>query len=101
MEVEFENADSKRYKKAKKKVVAIREFYYNLTCYCVVIPILAAVNITYMPDFLWFFFSLIGWGIGLVFHAIGAFDIKIFGRKWEERKLQEILERERNRNQSL
>lgn len=39
-----------------------------------------------------------GWGIGLVFHAMTAFGvIPFFGSDWEERKLKEFMEKDRER----
>lgn len=87
------------YLKAQKKAREIRSFYYNLMSYCVVIPILIAVNLIYTPEYYWFFFSMFGWGFGLLFHAMGAFDfMPFFGPKWEQRKLNELLEKERQKS---
>jgi hypothetical protein len=40
-----------------------------------------------------------GWGIGLFFHGITAFDaVPFFNREWEERKLKQFLEEEEHKN---
>lgn len=85
------------YYNAKKKVEALKGFYGSLISYCIVIPILIFVNLTYMPNFHWFWFSAGGWGFGLIMHGF-----KVFGytSNWEERKIQEILEKENNNKQT-
>jgi hypothetical protein len=46
------------------------------------------------PGNWWFYWVLLGWGIGLFFHAMGVFVFNKFpGKKWEERKIKEELER--------
>ena len=90
------SADRLLYQRAKKKVCEIRSFYINLFCYCIVIPFLIYINLTYSPEYQWFWFSAFGWGIGLTFHAIGAFNNNaILGENWERRKIQELMEKER------
>jgi len=82
------------YYRAKKRVEQLRGFYGSLISYCIVIPILIYINLTYMPKFHWFWFSAAGWGFGLLMHAF-----KVFGytSNWEERKIQEILRKEENK----
>lgn len=90
--------DKFAYERASKKVKEIRSFYINLACYCIVIPGLIAINLIYTPEYLWFFWSMAGWGIGLVFHAMTAFSVlPFFGSDWEERKLKEFMEKDRER----
>jgi len=90
--------DKFAYDRARKKVKEIRSFYINLACYCIVIPGLIAINLIYTPEYLWFFWSMTGWGIGLLFHAMTAFDIMpFFGSDWEERKLKEFMEKDKER----
>jgi len=40
---------------------------------------------------------MLGWGMGLIFHGFTVFG---YGKSWEERKIQEILEKEEKFNQS-
>lgn len=82
------------YYRAKKRVEQLKGFYGNLISYCCVIPVLAFINLTYMPQFQWFWFSACGWGFGLVMHA---FKVLGYGTDWEERKIKEILEKENNK----
>ena len=69
----------------------IKSFYGNLIAYCIIIPFLAIMNLITSPKNLWFFWPMLGWGIGLAAHGMGAFAI---GRNWEERKIREILEKQ-------
>lgn len=93
--------EERLYKKAKQKAAAIRSFYFNLTAYCVVIPILIFINLRFTPDFYWFVFSMLGWGTGLCFHGMGAFDWNPFlGKDWEARKIQELMEKENRKQQN-
>lgn len=90
--------ERQRYERAKKKVRSIRGFYVNLGLYCLIMPVLVYINLNYTPDFYWFFFSMAGWGLGILFHGMEAFGWNpFFGKDWEERKLKEILEKERNK----
>lgn len=83
------------YERARRKVKEIRGFYYNLLCYCIVIPVLIIINVTFTPEYQWFWFSLIGWGTGLLMHGLSAFGYTPFlGRSWEERKLRELMDKE-------
>ncbi len=45
-----------------------RGFRIHRNVYCSVIPLLAIINIIFIPDFFWFIFPLIGWGTGLSLH---------------------------------
>jgi two-component system LytT family sensor kinase len=80
------------YLEAQKRVKKIKEFYINLSCYCVVIPFLIFINLYTYSEFLWFFFPMLGWGIGLVFQA---FDVFGYGKNWEEKKIKEIMQKEK------
>ena len=88
--------EERLYRRAKKKVKELRGFYYHLICYITVIPLLIFINLMFTPEFLWFFFSLIGWGLGLAFHAMEVFGYNPFlGKNWEERKLKELMDKEK------
>ncbi|MFW5991030.1 MAG: 2TM domain-containing protein [Candidatus Nanoarchaeia archaeon] len=43
-----------------------------LTVYILVNTMLITINILYSPGEIWFFFPLLGWGIGLVSHYVGS-----------------------------
>ncbi len=87
-------SDNTAYYRAKKRVEELKGFYGNLISYCCVIPVLIFINLTYMPEFQWFWFSAAGWGFGLTMHAFKVFG---YSSNWEERKIQEILRKEENK----
>jgi sensor histidine kinase YesM len=87
-------SENTAYFRAKKRVEQLKGFYGNLISYCCVIPILIYVNLSYSPQFHWFWFSAAGWGFGLLMHAFQTFG---YGANWEERKIQEILNKEDNK----
>lgn len=45
-------------------------FQIHRTIYTIVIPVLTVLNIVLVPQFFWFFFPLVGWGLGLTMHYI-------------------------------
>ena len=91
METSTKYTENNAYYRAKKRVEELKGFYGNLISYCIVIPILIFVNLTYSPEFQWFWFSAGGWGFGLVMHALKVYG---YSSNWEERKIQEILRKE-------
>lgn len=89
-------SEYERYEEAKKQVKEIKGFYGHLLSYVIVISILAFINLYYTPEYLWFFWPMLGWGIGLFFHALGVFNfVPFFGKDWEERKINELMEKEK------
>jgi energy-coupling factor transporter transmembrane protein EcfT len=92
MEQEFTTAQ--KYILAKKRVEKIKGFYTHLTIYCFVIPIIIFANLKFEPHFHWFWFSLLGWGIGVIVHWFSVFGFNLlgFGKNWEDRKIKKIME---------
>jgi uncharacterized membrane protein len=91
---ETKNMEANAYVRAKKRVNELKAFYANLISYCCVIPFLIFINLTFSPGFHWFWFSTLGWGFGLIMHAFKAYG---YGSNWEERKIREIMEKDRNK----
>ncbi len=84
------------YIRAKKHVEELKGFYYSLLSYCLVIPFLIFINYRTSWHFQWFWFPMIGWGIGLAFHAYKVYvNDGIFGTDWEARKIKEFMEQEK------
>lgn len=84
----------KRYQKAKEKVEAIKGFYGNLFAYCIVIPSLAWLNY-HTTSFPWVVFPMLGWGLGVFLHGMEVYGYNpLWGKRWEERKLRELMEEE-------
>lgn len=83
------------YARAKERVEKLKAFYGNLVSYCCVIPILIFINLKTNAGFQWFWFPMLGWGMGLSFHAFEVFG---YGKSWEEKKIQEILNKDNDSN---
>ena len=98
MEMKYSEED--KYFLAKKKVGDIKGFYGNLASYVFVNAILIFVNLYTSPEYLWFFWLLLWWGIGVVFHGLRVFDLfPVLGKDWEEKKIKEFMEKEKwNKN---
>ncbi len=84
------------YQRAKDKVEQLKGFYGNLISYCVVIPFLIFINLR-TSNFQWFWFPMLGWGMGLTFHALETFG---YGKSWEERKIRELMNKEDNNSKN-
>ncbi|MFE3867940.1 histidine kinase [Flavobacterium sp. LS2P90] len=87
--------ENNEYHRAKDHVKKLKAFYGNLISYCCVIPFLIFINLSYGSNFQWFWFPLLGWGMGLTFHGLEIFG---YGKSWEERKINEILNKNRSNN---
>lgn len=88
------HSENPAYERAAKRVNELKGFYGNLISYCLVIPFLIFVNLYTSPQYQWFWWPMLGWGIGLASHGIAVFGIS---KDWEERQIQKILNKE-NRN---
>jgi hypothetical protein len=87
-----------KYIRAKKRVDNIKGFYSNLLSYCLIIPFLIFINLMTAPDHLWFWWPMLGWGIGIAFHGFGVFGNNLlFGKGWEDRKIKELMDEDNNR----
>jgi len=87
--------EKEKYKRAKERVEEIKSFYSHLFIYIIVILALFIINILTSREYLWFYWPLFGWGIGILFHAISVFGTNKFLRDWEERKIKELMEEEK------
>jgi hypothetical protein len=61
------------YQEAKKRAGAKLSLYIHLSAYIAVNTLLMVVNLSTSTQYLWFKWPLIGWGIGVFFHALGVF----------------------------
>ncbi|RBP30214.1 MULTISPECIES: 2TM domain-containing protein [Bacillus] len=83
------------YLRAKKRIENLKAFYIHLTVYILVNLMLFFINISSDSSKLWFLYPLGGWGIGIVIHGLTTFPFGIFGKKWEERKIKEYMEKDK------
>lgn len=88
--------EQERYEKARKRVEEIKGFYSHLIVYVLVNCGLIALNLLTTPESRWFYWPLIGWGIGLIAHAASVFGFAgLFGPEWEQKKIREIMEKDK------
>ena len=90
METKNIYSENMAFIRAKERVEKLKGFYGNLISYCCVIPLLILINIQ-SGGFQWFWLPVLGWGMGVSFHAFETFG---YGKSWEEKKIQEILNKE-------
>ena len=91
-----------RYYEALKKVKRIKGFYTHAFVYLIINLIFVVINIQNLDEgesyFQWHnFITAFFWGIGLLAHGLSVFlPGMILGNNWEERKIKELMEKEKN-----
>lgn len=53
-----------------------KDFYWHLSVYVIVNTALVIINLVSNDDVLWFIWPLLGWGVGILFHALSVFVFK-------------------------
>ena len=86
--------EAARYTQAQRRVRQKRDFYRNLTSYVFVNLLLFLINLFTSPGEWWFYWVLIGWGIGILAQARNVFAPR-FDSDWEERQIQAELRKNR------
>ncbi len=97
-----QHIEQERYERAAKRVKKIKGFYTHAAVYVIINIMIVIINIQNLNEgesyfkhenFLTAFF----WGIGLLAHGLSTFmpDF-ILGKDWEERKIKELMEKEKN-----
>ncbi len=86
------------YQKAKKRVEAKIGFYIHLAVYVVVNILLIIINLNTSSQYFWFKWPLIGWGIGLFFHALGVFVFS-GGSAIKEQLIEREMKKEASKKQ--
>ena len=86
--------ESMAYQRASKRVNDLKGFYSNLISYCLVIPFLIFINLRFSSAYYWFWWPMLGWGVGLILNAIKVFGIS---NNWEEKQIQKILNKQNSK----
>jgi hypothetical protein len=68
-------------------------FYIHLFIYICVIALLVVINLMTSSSYLWFKWPLLGWGIGVMFHALGIY-LFTSGHSTRERMIERELHRD-------
>ncbi len=83
--------EKERYERAKRRVRALRGFYGHLAIYALIMALLFFIDVSGGEDW-WFHWAAIGWGFAVAVHGISIFA---FGPGWEEKKIRETMEKEK------
>jgi hypothetical protein len=80
--------------KAAQQVEAIMGFYIHLVTFILVMASLLVVNWIATPDVWWVQWPFLGWGIGVVAHALFVFgSMPNFITNWQLRKIKQLKDR--------
>ena len=90
----MEIKDVTQYNAAKQYVDEIKGFYSHLVSFVVINIFLIILNFITSPNYLWFYWVLFGWGLGLVIHGFSIWSRnKLWGKTWEEKKIKEVMDK--------
>lgn len=79
--------------RAKEYVTELKAFYLHLIKYLIFCSFIIFINLKFSPKFHWFWFAIIGWGIGIILRALRTFQIPLFDKKWEEERIKKYIEK--------
>ena len=75
----------------KRRIAAIKGFYIHLLVFVMVMTMLLVVNLA-TPGVWWVQWVFLGWGIGVLAHALVFYGLGGWlGPEWEERKIRELM----------
>jgi transcriptional regulator with XRE-family HTH domain len=79
---------------AFESVHNLKSFYSHLITYVVVITLLFIINFISSPGYIWAVWPALGWGFGIISHAVKAFELfNLFSPEWEKRQVEKRLGR--------
>ena len=83
--------------RARRRVQEVKGFYLHAAIYVLVNFGLIFVYAFSGAGGFWPIWPIMGWGVGLLAHALGTFRLvpSFFGKDWEERKTQQYLDKEK------
>jgi hypothetical protein len=91
--------DSAARRHARQQVQNIRAFYVHLSVYIAVVTMLVLINVASGDAWRgnwWVQWPAMAWGAAVVIHGIFALrGYAYFGPEWEERKIEEIMRRQK------
>lgn len=92
---------SETYRNAKKRMEEIKAFYWHLFTGVLVLPILSIVNYL-TSDYPWALFPIGAFVLSLCIHWFVVFRRgSFFTRNWEEKKIQEFMRDEEDKQRKL
>jgi two-component system LytT family sensor kinase len=93
MEIE-QNKLNEEYIRASSRMEELKAFYSHVAAYFLVNPFLIFINYMTYWDHKWFWYPMVGWGVGVIIHGLVTFG---FGSDWEKRKIEQIMEEEKKK----
>jgi hypothetical protein len=73
----------------------IKGFYMHLAEYCVIVAMLAVMNVFISPDYPWVIFPALPWGFYVLVEGLRAFDkVPFLNGQWEKRQVEKYLGRQ-------
>ena len=87
-----EMSEEEVYEAAKKRVRQKRDFYNHLTVYIIVNFMLVIIWSFGSRGHPWFVWPMVGWGIGIIFHAL---DVYVFHKHsaWEKKEMEKEIDK--------
>lgn len=80
--------------KAAKQVEALTGFYIHLVVFVLVMVVLLVANVLATPEVWWVQWPFLGWGIGVLAHALIVFgNMPNAITNWQLRKIKELKDR--------
>lgn len=96
------NEEEAKYFEAYKRVKKVKGFYTHAMVYLVINVMIVILNIQDLESGESYFkmhnfFTAFFWGLGLLAHGLSVFlPNMILGNNWEEKKIQELMKKEKN-----
>ncbi len=93
-------SEDERY---RRRVHAEKGFYIHALVYVLVnagLFVMNMVSLMFVPGVLWFWWGLLGWGVGLAAHGLSVFAFPLWvGAGWEQRRIDQLMDEERRRDE--
>lgn len=90
------SSDALLRRRARRRVKALKGLYIHLSAYVLVNIYLIVSRLVTEPHDLSVLWVTAGWGIGVAAHAFAVFGTPLTSR-WEERKVNELVDREKRK----
>lgn len=79
---------------AIESVRDLKAFYTHLIIYLIMVPTFFVIDLMSSPQLQWAWWPIMGWGIGVFFHGLNAFEVfNLFGAEWERKQIEKRLGR--------
>ncbi len=81
-------------KQATLEVKKLKGFYSHLIQYALVMALLVVINLYTSPNYYWFIWPMLGWGIGIVSHGLKVFGLfPGISKGWEKKQIEKRLKK--------